>query len=96
MTILLRFVLLLSCFQVIWGHIYIVSGESNSPDRFVWLPSTKNKNVFKVSNDGQNYGTRKANEKSPKEIENDQKVLQYLFDTNNNHDDRHINFRRRF
>ena len=68
----------------------VVSGESNSPDRFVWLPSTKNKNVFKVSNDGQNYGTRKANEKSPKEVENDQKVLQYLFDTNNNHDDRHI------
>ena len=69
---------------------FVVSGESNSPDRFVWLPSTKNKNVFKVFNDGQNYGTRKANKKSPKEIENDQKVLQYLFDTNNNHDDRHI------
>ena len=43
-----------------------------------------------VSNDGQNYGTRKANEKSPTEIKNDQKVLQHLFDTNNNHDDRHI------
>ena len=68
----------------------VVSGESNSPDRFVWLPSTKNKNVFKVSNDGQNYRTRKANEKSPKEIKNDQKVLQYCFDTNKNHDDRHI------
>ena len=79
MKVLIIILSVLLSSQVIDAHIYIVSGE---PNRFIWLPSTKNRKVFKISNEEQKFGNE--NIKDELDMEKDHQALQNLFDANNN------------
>jgi hypothetical protein len=92
------------CCQNISANIYIASGGGNNqPNRFIWLPSTKNRKVFKVSNEDQIFGPDSGTgnidpinglvNDDAMDMEKDQEALRNFFNANNN--GRHINFRRR-